>query len=126
MSVIRPQFSIIIPSYNRGYCIGAAIASVQAQIEAGWELIVVDDGSTDGTKETVERFCKNDKRIRYVHKDNGGAASARNRGWQEAVGEIIFYLILQKHLPTDQSGLWNGPQKSALGSALYPLALLDN
>lgn len=87
-----PQFSIVIPTYNRGYCVAQAIESVQAQTVSDWEIIVIDDGSTDNTKDVVSTLCNRDERIQYFYQINKGAAAARNFGWQKAIGNIIFYL----------------------------------
>lgn len=92
MSNSAPQFSIVIPSYNRGYCVRNAISSVQAQTLDNWELIVVDDGSTDNTREVVKEISSKDERIKYVYQDNGGVSAARQRGWDESVGNVIVYL----------------------------------
>ncbi|HSW92003.1 MAG TPA: glycosyltransferase [Candidatus Saccharimonadales bacterium] len=85
-----PESSIIMPTYNRAYIISMAIESVLAQTNQNWELIVVDDGSIDNTKEVVEGF--GDERIRYIFQDNAGVAAARNHGLSEAHGEWIAYL----------------------------------
>lgn len=87
-----PQFSVVIPTYNRGYCVAQAIESVQAQTVNDWEIIVVDDGSTDNTKEVVGTIMSKDSRVKYFYQANKGAATARNYGWQKATGDIIFYL----------------------------------
>ena len=83
--------SIIMPTYNRGYIIQKAIDSVLAQTYADWELIIVDDGSTDNTTEVVA--SNKDKRIRYIsYSPNQGANHARNVGLSEANGEFIAFL----------------------------------
>lgn len=86
-----PLFSIIIPAYNRAWCIERAIQSVLAQDFQDWELIIVDDGSTDDTREIVKRYLV-DSRIKYFYKENGGVGSARNCGMRSAEGEIIMFL----------------------------------
>ncbi len=83
--------SIIVPTYNRAYCLQAAIDSVRAQSHADWELIVVDDGSIDATPDLLERYA-NDERIRYMKRANGGVAAARNTGLAEARGNYIAFL----------------------------------
>lgn len=85
-----PKTSIIIPTYNRAYIIQMAITSVLAQTDQDWELIIVDDGSTDNTKEVIEKY--NDNRIRYLFQKNAGVAAARNHGLLVAQGEWIAYL----------------------------------
>jgi len=87
-----PTVSIIIPTYNRADMVKGAILSVIGQTSDSWECIVVDDGSTDNTKEVVEGFMSEDGRIRYFSKENGGQGSARNWGIQRAQGEWILPL----------------------------------
>lgn len=84
--------SIIIPSYNRASLIPDAIRSVQRQNYPSLEMIIVDDGSTDSTKAVIAQFQKADSRIRYIEKSNGGCASARNVGLNNACGEYICLL----------------------------------
>ena len=82
--------SIIMPTYNRGYIIQKAIDSVLAQTYEDWELIIVDDGSTDNTAEVVGR--NNDERIRYIsYSPNKGANHARNVGMENAAGDFIAF-----------------------------------
>ena len=86
-----PAVSISMVSRNRAHCIGDAIQSVQAQTFTDWELIIVDDGSTDDTPEAVARFA-GDPRIRYVRQSPLGMAAARNHSLRLATGQIIAYL----------------------------------
>jgi glycosyltransferase involved in cell wall biosynthesis len=83
-------FSIIIPTYNRAEIVKTAIQSVKAQTYPEWELIVVDDGGSDKTKEVVEAFS--DRRIKYFWKENGERGAARNFGVQKARGDYITFL----------------------------------
>ncbi|MGA1980071.1 MAG: glycosyltransferase [Sedimentisphaerales bacterium] len=86
----NPTVSIIIPTYNRSRLIARAVKSVLNQTYQNFELIIVDDGSTDDTREIVAGF--NDKRIRYVrHEENKGEAAARNTGIKVARGGYIAY-----------------------------------
>jgi glycosyltransferase involved in cell wall biosynthesis len=82
--------SVMMPAYNAAAYIAGAIESVVAQSYALWELIIVDDGSTDATTQEVARF--GDPRIRLVRQPNGGEASARNRALALACGEWIAFL----------------------------------
>lgn len=82
--------SIIMPTYNRGYMICGAIESVQAQTYQNWELLVVDDGSTDNTAALFG--TKTDPRIRYIQQQNAGAAAARNHGLSISRGTWVSYL----------------------------------
>jgi glycosyltransferase involved in cell wall biosynthesis len=84
----NPTVSVVIPTYNREQLIGRSIKSVLSQTYQDFEIIVVDDASTDNTKEVINSF--NDDRIRYVrHKQNRGEATARNTGIKVARGEYI-------------------------------------
>lgn len=86
-----PSFSIIVPTYNRGYILWEIIQSIQEQSWPYWELIIVDDGSTDETKKVIREFQK-DPRIHYFYKKNGGSSSARNFGLEKASCEIVTYV----------------------------------
>ncbi|MES2411369.1 MAG: glycosyltransferase family A protein [Bacteroidota bacterium] len=83
-------FSVIIPSYNRAAILGQTIESVLSQVYTNWELLIVDDGSSDNTQSVVEGY-KNQKII-YIKKENGGVCSARNLGVHSAKGEFIVFL----------------------------------
>lgn len=86
----KPLVSIITPTYNRANILERAIHSVLDQTYDNWELIVVDDGSTDKTKDLVNSFP--DKRIKYFLIENGGPSKARNYGINQAIGTWIMYL----------------------------------
>lgn len=99
-----PLVSIILPTYNRGYCIGRAIESILNQTYSDWELIIVDNHSTDETDMVVGNFV--DPRIRLVKVHNHGViARSRNRGIDEANGPLIAFL---------DSDDWWSPQKLTL------------
>lgn len=86
------RVSIILPTYNRGYCIGKSIDSVLAQTYPHFELLIMDDGSTDNTGEIVEEYAQRDTRVKY-HKleQNRGASAARNEGIRLAACEYIAF-----------------------------------
>ncbi len=84
--------SIIMPAYNVGDYVAESILSIQKQTYPNWELIVVNDGSTDHTPEVVRNLAEKDTRIRLYTQENGGVSSARNRGLGEAKGEHIAFL----------------------------------
>jgi len=86
-----PAVSIVMPTWNRGWVVGAAIRSVQAQAFSDWELVVVDDGSSDDTAEIMANF-RQDARIRYVVQTHAGQCRARNHGVGLARGALIAYL----------------------------------
>lgn len=87
-----PKVSVIIPTYNRAHLIEKSVQSVLNQTYQDFELIVVDDGSTDNTKELVQNLQKKDSRIKYVkHEKNKGAAAARNTGIKAAEGKYVAF-----------------------------------
>jgi glycosyltransferase involved in cell wall biosynthesis len=77
----HPQVSVVIPTYNCATYVNRTIDSVIAQTSWNWELVVLDDGSTDGTAELAGSYAARDARIRVVRTPNGGVARARNRGF---------------------------------------------
>jgi glycosyltransferase involved in cell wall biosynthesis len=81
-----------MPAYNAGAYIGESVRSVQAQTYRNWELVVVDDGSTDRTAEVARRFAAEDARVRYVRQENGRQGRARNNGIRHARGELVALL----------------------------------
>jgi glycosyltransferase involved in cell wall biosynthesis len=91
----RPEggkVSVVIPCYNQARFLGEAIQSVLRQGYSDLEIIVVDDGSRDGTEEVASGYAKEDSRVRLVRQENRGLAAARNRGLAEAEGEYIVFL----------------------------------
>ena len=92
-----PTISVIIPTYNRASLLKEALDSVLAQTYTDYEVIVIDDGSTDNTEEMMQAFLT-DSRIRYIKQSNAGVSAARNHGIFEARGEWIAFL--------DSDDLW--------------------
>lgn len=99
----KPLVSIVMPAYNMERYIESAICSVQSQTYKNWELLVIDDGSTDKTCEIVERLAAGDDRIRLIRNEkNVGVARTRNRGFEMAAGCYVALL--------DSDDLWR-PEK---------------
>lgn len=101
--VKAPFFSIVIPVYNRAQVLAIALQSALDQTEQDFEIIVVDDGSQDDPKSTVDRY--GDSRIRLIRQDNKGGGAARNAGIDVARGSFIAFLdsddwFLPNHLAT--------------------------
>jgi GT2 family glycosyltransferase len=84
--------SIIVPTYNRAYCLPRTIDSVLAQTYQHFEIIIIDDGSTDNTRKLVEGMAARDGRIRYLYQPNAGVSAARNSGLRAARGDYIALL----------------------------------
>jgi glycosyltransferase involved in cell wall biosynthesis len=96
--------SVIIPTRDYGRYIGEAIESLQHQSEAGWDCVVVDDGSTDDTAEIVSALAASDRRIAYVAQSGAGPSVARNAGLAATSGEFVQFLDADDYL---------GPRKLA-------------
>ena len=116
-----PFFSIIIPTYNRAHTIRTPIDSILNQTFSDWELIIVDDGSTDNTKEIVLSY--NDPRIRYVWQGNQERSAARNHGISLAKGEWICFQdsddeYLQEHLEVLYQSITESPDYRVIKTGL--------
>jgi len=106
----KPYFSVIIPTYNRAGLILKTIESVLNQEEKSFEVIIVDDGSTDDTEKVVDSI--KDKRVKYFYKENAERAVARNFGAHKSVGTFITFLdsddlFYQNHLSTARNFIKN-------------------
>lgn len=117
-----PFFSIIIPTYNRAHLIRRPIDSVIAQTYTNWELIIVDDGSTDDTKAIVESY--HDDRIRYIWQENQERSVARNHGIQVANGEWICFQdsddeYLPEHLEVLNNGISSFPECKLFRTGMF-------
>lgn len=86
------KLSIIVPVYNVEEFVAECIDSILAQTFNDWELILVNDGSTDRSKQICEKYCELNSRIRLIDKENGGLSSARNAGIEQAQGEFITFI----------------------------------
>lgn len=89
---MNPLISVIIPTYNYGTFLKDAIQSVQEQTFSHWECLVIDDGSTDNTKEIVANIATGDGRVRYFYQENKGLSAARNKGIKESQGDFLQFL----------------------------------
>ena len=87
-----PKISVIMPAYNSEAYVSEALDSVIAQTYNNWELIAVDDGSTDRTGKIIDEYAARDRRIRAVHTVNEGVSHARNTGLEMAAGEWVAFL----------------------------------
>lgn len=100
---LQPFFSVVIPSYNRSAFLPNTLTSILTQNYPDYEIIVVDDGSTDDTAAVIRNFSITEKRIRYFYISNSERGAARNFGLKKAVGSFVFFLdsddiMRQNHL----------------------------
>lgn len=98
VSMIKPSVTVVIPAYNASSFIEETIASVLSQTFTNFEVLVVDDGSTDDTAAIIDRISQQDKRVQLISQSNQGVSVARNHGLQAAQGELIAFL--------DSDDLW--------------------
>ena len=123
---MTPEVSVIIPTYNRSFYLRQAVESVLNQTFSDFEVIVVDDGSTDDTEAVMQEFS--DSRIHYFHQSNRGRSVARNNGFNHAQGEYIAFLddddlFLPEKLRTQIALL---EQRPALGFVASGFQYVDN
>lgn len=97
--------SIIVPVYNAEQVIGRCIESVMKQEYKDFELLLVDDGSTDASGEICDRYAEKDQRIRVIHKENGGVSAARNLALEEARGTYLQFIDSDDWITLDATGL---------------------
>lgn len=88
----QPLVSVVVPAYNYAHFIEQTLESLTQQTYERWECVVVDDGSSDETREVVERCALRDSRVRYVWQENAKQAVARNNGIRNATGELFQFL----------------------------------
>lgn len=96
---MEEKVSIIVPVYNAEKYIRETVDCVKAQTYKNWELVLVEDGSTDESLRILETLERQDGRIRVIRQENGGAAKARNHGLSKATGRFVAYL--------DADDLWS-------------------
>ena len=102
---MQPLISVVIPVWNGEKSLECCLRSVMAQSVKELEIIVVDDGSTDGTWALMERLAAEDDRIRPVHRENGGVSEARNTALPLCRGEFIRFADADDELPPDSMAL---------------------
>ncbi|MDO5377335.1 MAG: glycosyltransferase family 2 protein [Clostridia bacterium] len=87
----NPLISVVMPCYQNEATLSETVRSVQAQTMRDWELIAVDDGSTDETGSVLDALARREPRLRVIHQENGGVSSARNAGLAAARGTWVFF-----------------------------------
>lgn len=89
---MKSKISVIVPCYNQGRFLSETLNSVLEQSFSEWDLIVVDDGSTDDSADIAKSYAAADSRIRYVRQENAGPSAARNKGVSLASAPLLFFL----------------------------------
>lgn len=89
MTTLSPRVSVVLPVYNAGEPLRRAVDSIVAQTYTDWELVAVDDGSTDGSGAVLDDYARRDPRIRVIHQENQRQVAAMNRAIGEARGEFV-------------------------------------
>lgn len=97
----QKKVSVIVPVYNTLNYLKRCVDSICGQTYENLEIILVDDGSTDGTGELCDKLAEQDFRIRVYHKENGGASSARNLGLRNAVGDYVGFVDSDDYIDAD-------------------------
>ncbi len=88
----QPLVTVIVPSYNYAAYLAETLDRLRAQTWSHWECLVVDDGSTDHTREVVAACARQDSRFRYLHQPHAGPSTARNQGLRQAQGAFVQFL----------------------------------
>lgn len=106
-----PLVSIIVPVYNIEKYISKCIESVLSQTFKDWELILVDDGSTDNSGKICDEYALKDNRIKVIHKENEGVTATRDKGVKEAQGEFLFFIDGDDYITDNALELFTNKQK---------------
>ncbi|WP_414527261.1 glycosyltransferase family 2 protein [Nodularia chucula] len=127
---MAPLVSFILPCFNRAIYLEKCVTSILNQTLSNLECLIIDDGSTDSTREIAEKLIKKDARVKYFYQDNGGVSSARNWGLNLAQGEWIHLLdpddwILEDKIEFQLNYLHNFPTKEVVLYGDYERVHLD-
>jgi GalNAc5-diNAcBac-PP-undecaprenol beta-1,3-glucosyltransferase len=114
-----PFFTVVIPSYNRAALLGDVLQSVQAQTFQDFEVILVDDGSTDETAAVVQKLAAADPRIRYQYQQNAERGAARNTGIKAAKGDFVVFFDSDDEMKPDYLQVLHTGIQAQPGYALY-------
>ena len=96
-----PVFSVVVPAYNRASMLVGSISSILAQTFTDLELLIIDDGSVDNTKEVISDFALKDARVHYYWQTNAERAAARNHGFRRAKGIFVMFFDSDDLMPPD-------------------------
>ncbi|MDZ4168029.1 MAG: glycosyltransferase family A protein [Coriobacteriia bacterium] len=121
---LQPRFSVTIPAYNAVETLAETVASVQAQTFTAWELVICNDGSTDGTLELAHELARTDERIRVVSQENRGTGGAYNTAVRNASADLLVLLsaddlLLPDHLAAYAAATADHPEAGVFSSGGY-------
>lgn len=102
------MISVIIPVYNVEQYLDQCVQSVLRQTYTNYELVLVDDGSTDNSGHMCDEYAERESRIKVIHKENGGLSDARNKGTKEATGAYLTYIDSDDYISDDYLEVLNG------------------
>jgi len=108
------KISVIVPVYNAEKFLNNCIESVVHQSYTNWELLLIDDGSSDSSAEIMKAACKNDARIKEFHQKNAGPGIARNKGIEIATGDYIVFLDADDYIDSEYFALLEKIRKKIL------------
>ena len=110
---MQPKISVVIPIYNGAKYLPRCFETLQNQTCKDWMAICIDDGSTDETGKMLDKYAKQDRRIKVIHKKNAGVSAARNEGIKAATGKYIHFMDVDDILDADYyECLLSGAQNS--------------
>ena len=98
---MQDKVSIIVPVYNTAAYLDKCVESIASQTYKNLEVLLIDDGATDGSGKLCDRWAEKDSRIRVIHKENGGLSDARNAGLERATGDYIAFVDSDDHITAD-------------------------
>lgn len=105
MEMMIVKISVIVPVYNTEKYLNKCIKSIVRQTYSNWELIIIDDGSTDGSGELIDKAAKKDHRIIAIHQKNAGPGKARNTGLNLATGDYVVFIDSDDFIDKDYFSL---------------------
>jgi len=114
-----PRFSVTVPAYNAERTLAETLESVLAQTFSDWELVVVDDGSTDGTRALAERFAARDPRVRVFTQENRGSGGAYNAAVAHARGDLVVMLSSDDLLLPEHLATFDAAARDAVGASVF-------
>ena len=120
----NPLISIIVPIYNGEQYLQENIESVLQQDYSNWELILINDGSTDKSGDICKKYVSKDKRIRFFEKDNGGVSSARNEGLAHVNGEYVTFVDADDVIEKNYCSNLLSKMEPEVGMVVYGLGYL--